>query len=83
MSTEPQSAGDAPPPNCELIEVHVAELKQPFKAIDPSPFREKNLDADAEDFIVGWAKDVSLRSVEVGLAGSLDEGATGTGHRFK
>jgi len=59
VSAEPKSAGDALPPNCELIEVHVAELKQLFKAIDPSPFREKDLDADAEDFIVGWAKDVS------------------------
>lgn len=36
-----QSAGDPLPPKCAVIEVHVAELKQLFNAIDPSPFREK------------------------------------------
>jgi hypothetical protein len=56
---EPRSsAGDAIPPNCQVIEVHVAELKQLFNAIDPSPFRQKDLDVNAEDFIVGWAREV-------------------------
>jgi hypothetical protein len=41
-----------------VIEVHVAELKQLFNAIDPSPFRQRDLDPDAEDFIVGWAREV-------------------------
>jgi hypothetical protein len=41
-----------------LIEVHVAELKQLFNSIDPSPFRNRDLDSEAEDFIVGWAKDL-------------------------
>jgi hypothetical protein len=45
------SAGDPFPRNCELIEVHVAELKQLFNAIDPSPFRERDLDPNAEEFI--------------------------------
>ena len=52
-------AGDTFPPACEVIEIHVAELKQLFKAIDPSPFREKDLDAGVEEFIVGWARDVA------------------------
>jgi hypothetical protein len=34
-------AGDAIPPKCAVIEVHVGELKQLFDAIDPSPFRER------------------------------------------
>jgi len=46
-------AGDAIPPNCAVIEVHVSELKQLFDAIDPSPFRERDLDPKAEEFIVG------------------------------
>src|SRR3982751_168367 len=54
---EQDSVGDPIPPDCEVIEVHVAELKQLFNEIDPSPFRERDLDADAEEFIVGWAKD--------------------------
>jgi hypothetical protein len=32
------SAGDPIPSNCQLIEVHVAELNQLFNAIDPAPF---------------------------------------------
>jgi hypothetical protein len=51
------SAGDSIPPNCQVIEVHVAELKQLFNAIDPSPFRQKDLDPNAEEFIVGWARE--------------------------
>jgi hypothetical protein len=50
------SAGDPLPPKCSVIEVHLGELKQLFNAIDPSPFRDKDLDPKAEEFIVGWAK---------------------------
>ena len=53
-----QIAGDPVPPDCVVIEVHVGELKQLFNAIDPSPFREKDLDAAVEEFIVGWAREV-------------------------
>ena len=52
-----QSAGDPIPAKREVIEVHVAELKQLFNAIDPSPFREKDLDANAEEFVVSWARE--------------------------
>jgi len=52
------SAGDSLPENCRVIEIHVAELKQLFNAIDPSPFREKDLDPRADEFIVSWARDL-------------------------
>ena len=52
------SAGDSIPENCKVIEIHVAELKQLFNAIDPSPFREKDLDPRADEFIVSWARDL-------------------------
>jgi len=55
MNAERESAGDALPPGCEVIAVHLAELKQLFNAMDPSPFREKDLSPSAEQFIVGWA----------------------------
>jgi hypothetical protein len=29
-----------------------SELKQPFNAIDPSPFRDRDLDPNAEEFIM-------------------------------
>ena len=53
------SAGDALPQHCQTIEVRVAELRQLFNAIDPSPFRQRDLDPRAEEFIVEWASDLS------------------------
>jgi hypothetical protein len=52
-------AGDEIPPGSEVIEVRVAELTQLYNSIDPSPFHEKDLDDEAEEFIVGWAKEVA------------------------
>jgi len=57
VPSEP-SAGDPIPQQCRLIEVRVAELRQLFNAIDPSPFRERDLDPRAEEFIIDWAKDL-------------------------
>jgi hypothetical protein len=57
----PQSrsfAGDALPQHCQIIEIRIAELRQLFNAIDPSPFRERDLDPRAEEFIVDWASDL-------------------------
>ena len=33
-------------------------LRQLFNAIDPSPFRQRDLDPRAEEFIVDWARDL-------------------------
>jgi hypothetical protein len=55
---EPPSAGDAIPRECQVIEVRVSELRQLFNAIDPSPFRERDLDPRAEEFIVNWSRDL-------------------------
>ena len=68
------SAGDPIPPKCAIIEVHVGELKQLFDAIDPSPFRERDLDPKAEEFIVGWAKDLP-RNASLALVVDLDREA--------
>src|SRR5579872_644695 len=68
------SAGDPIPPKCSVIEVHVAELKQLFNSIDPSPFRNKDLDPKAEEFIVGWAKDMP-REAQLALVIDLDRPA--------
>src|SRR3977135_4064694 len=43
------------------IEVKLQELEQFFNTIDPSPFHEKDLDHDLEEFIVSWAKEYPLR----------------------
>src|SRR2546427_3523365 len=68
------SAGDPIPPKCSVIEVHVGELKQLFNAIDPSPFRDKDLDPKAEEFIVGWAKELP-RDATLALVVDLDREA--------
>ena len=52
------SAGDVIAPGSRVIEVRVAELRQLFNAIDNSPFRERDLDPRAEEFIVEWARDL-------------------------
>jgi hypothetical protein len=39
------------------IEVRVDRLSQLFDTLDPFPFRERDLDKDAEEYIVGWARE--------------------------
>lgn len=56
MATSADSTGL--PKNCALIEVHVGELKQLFNSLDPTPFRERDLDPRAEEFIAGWASEL-------------------------
>jgi len=53
-----QPARSAKPPLGERIEVRVTELKQLFDSMDPSPFRERDLDPHAEEFIVSWAREL-------------------------
>src|SRR6266852_2411214 len=67
-------AGYSIPPKCAVIEVHVVELKQLFDAIDPSPFRDRDLDPKAEEFILGWAKDLPRES-SLALVVNLDREA--------
>jgi hypothetical protein len=73
-SKDKASADDPTPPKCSVIEVHVCELKQLINAIDPSPFRDKDLDPKAEEFIVGWAKDLP-RDATLALVVDLDREA--------
>jgi len=48
--------GEEIPVSSELIEMHLAELKLLFNAMDHSPLPEKDLDPKAEEFIVSWAR---------------------------
>jgi hypothetical protein len=40
------------------IEVRVEEISQLFDTLDPFPFRERDLDKQAEEYIVGWAHEL-------------------------
>ena len=44
-------------PTASLIEVKVHDINQLFNSMDPSPFHERDLDHDAEEFIVSWAQE--------------------------
>lgn len=44
--------------NPARIEVRLRDLAQLFNSLDPSPFIDRDLDADAEDFIVSWAREL-------------------------
>ena len=56
--TEQRSAGDAIPAQSGIIEVHVADTDRMFNAMDPAPFHDRDLDPNAETFIVEWSEDL-------------------------
>jgi hypothetical protein len=44
-------------PGARHIELSLQNVEQLFNTMDPSPFHEKDLDHDAEEFIVSWAQE--------------------------
>ena len=42
------------------IEIRLRDVSQLFNSMDPSPFHEQDLDHDAEEFIVSWAREFPL-----------------------
>jgi hypothetical protein len=55
---DPTASADRSPADRGVIEVRLREVRQLFDALDPSPFREKDLDPDAEEYIVESAKEL-------------------------
>ena len=63
------------PANAARIEIRVNELKQLFNAMDAAPFRDRDLDPNAEAFILEWSRDVDRRrplALVVHLGGEVD-----------
>ena len=63
-STEHRTGSHAPaastpvaPDGRRRIEVTLRNISALFNSLDPSPFRDKDLDAEAEAFIVSWAQE--------------------------
>ena len=48
---------DSIPATATKIEISLSRLPQLFNSLDPSPFLERDLDHDAEDYIVGSAEE--------------------------
>jgi len=67
-------AASAATPNAArraVLELNVAEMRQLFNAMDPAPFRERDLDPNAQDYIVEWARETRARQ-PLGLIVRLD-----------
>ena len=45
----------------QRIEIFLDHIERLFNSMDPSPFHEKDLDHDAEEFIVSWAREYHRR----------------------
>ena len=45
-----------------LIEISLESVDQLFNSLDPAPFRQKDLDKQAEDYIVGAIEDFPVRA---------------------
>jgi hypothetical protein len=58
VPVEQHGVGEPLPPRSDRLDIHVGELKQLFNAMDPAPFRDRDLDPKAEQFIVDWSREV-------------------------
>ena len=75
-------------PAAEPIELRAEEVAQLFHSLDPFPFRERDLDQEAEAYIVSWAQELSAdeaikilvylpeKEVQTKAAGELGEAFT-------
>lgn len=52
---------DTGPNQARRIELNLSTVNQLFNTMDPSPFNERDLDREAEEFILGWAREFPLR----------------------
>ena len=52
----------SPSASPRLIEVKLGAIEQLFNSMDPSPFHERDLDHDAEQFILSWAQEFPSRA---------------------
>ena len=66
----------------DVLEIYLADIRQLFNSMDPAPFRERDLDPNAAEFIVEWAEELPRRAtlalvVKLGTPlGSGDSAAT-------
>lgn len=57
-----ERSGDQAAAGCRIIEMHLREMSQLFDSLDHSPFREKDLDRNAEEYIVESLKELPSRA---------------------
>jgi hypothetical protein len=69
------------------IAIRVRTIMQLFNSLDPSPFRERDLDPHTEEFVVGWARELPSSTtfsivVELPSAEATKSEAAGIGEAF-
>ena len=47
-----------------VVELHLREIGQLFDSMDPCPFYDRDLDPDAEEYIVASARELRDRAVD-------------------
>jgi hypothetical protein len=55
MGAAQATRGERGPRPPRAIELRIETIGQLFHSLDPFPFRERDLDASVEEFVVGWA----------------------------
>lgn len=68
-------------PNTRWVELELRNVEALFNSMDPAPFHEKDLDKDAEEFIVSWTREYPLTvplALRVHLVEWPGENPTGT-----
>jgi hypothetical protein len=65
-------------PALQVLDLRLSDLRQLFNSMDPAPFRERDLDPKASDYIVDWANETP-RNSPLGLAVHLAHSADGDG----
>ena len=61
VRSEARIAGARATGNRAVLELRVGELRQMFNAMDPAPFRERDLDPAAVAYILDWGREAPTR----------------------
>jgi len=63
VGTDSRQAVAVPPPEhgAAVLDLRLGELRQLFNSMDPAPFRERDLDPKASDYIIDWAAEVPAK----------------------
>jgi len=61
-SSAPAASGVASAASRSELQLYLRETAQLFNSMDPAPFRERDLDPNAEAYIVDWAREAPARA---------------------
>ena len=63
----------------DVIELRVNDIAQLFHTLYPFPFRERDLDREAEEYIVGWTRELATdQTIKIAIHFPETEGSART-----